>query len=195
MNYDIIKKLGGRLYFTIEDFAGVAGITSASARVMCSRYVKNGTFIRIRNDFYVLETSWNAYKSGEFMRLANYLQVPSYVSLGTALAFYGLTTQVQRNYYESVSLKRSMEYDVSGIFYKFYKLDRKYYFGFVKNENIFIATREKAFLDSVYLVSFGKYSMDFSAVDTGKLDKKTLRKMSAAYPVKVKEEAFKLCRI
>lgn len=97
----------------------------------------------------------------------------------TALFLYEITTQVQRNFFESASLKRSVRSDIKGIAFNFYKIKREYYFDFIKREDVFIATKEKAFIDIVYLYSFGKYKVDFSSLNFDRLDK---NKISEAKP-------------
>jgi hypothetical protein len=58
-----------------------------------------------------------------------------------------------------------------------------------------MATKEKAFVDSVYLYSFGKYKLDFSSIDFDKLDKNKIGEILAVFPRKTKVIAEKLCRI
>lgn len=127
------------------------------------------------------------------MKISNFLQVPSYISFGTALSFYEITTQVQRNYYESVSLKRSVEFSAGGADFIFHKLKREYYFDFVRREDIFIATKEKSFVDAVYLCSFGKYSLDFNALDVDKLDRERIAKISEAFPQRTGRMITEIC--
>lgn len=55
MNFPDLHELEKRLYFTAEDVASLLNIKSESAQVLCSRYVKRGIFVRLKNNFYVLE--------------------------------------------------------------------------------------------------------------------------------------------
>ncbi len=187
MVYSDLKKLTALTYFTTEDVAYLFKLKSASARVMCNRYVKKGVFLRLKKNFYVLDQKWTNPASEDLLKISNYLQVPSYVSFMTALSFYGVTTQVQRDFFESASLKRSVRFDAQGRTFNFYKLQKKYYFGFIKKNNIFIATKEKAFIDAVYLYSFGKYRLDFNALDMAKLDKKNMKTLLKSFPKKTKD--------
>lgn len=187
------KELAEKLYFTSNDVARVLDITPESSRVLCSRYVKRGSFLRLKRDFYVLEQNWQRLTRGEFMKIANILQVPSYVSFASALSFYEVTTQVQQNFFENACLKRSRKIDIGEVVFNFYKLDRRYYFNFVKCNDIFIATKEKAFVDSIYLCSFGKYRLDFTALDFGKLDKSEIKRIAKVFPERTAELAEKLC--
>jgi hypothetical protein len=57
-----------------------------------------------------------------------------------------------------------------------------FYRGFVKKEDFFIATPEKALLDALYLMSRRMYSIDLSAIDFRKLDLEKLRKEAVFFP-------------
>jgi len=131
----------------------------------------------------------------DYLKLSNILQVPSYVSFVSALSYYEITTQVQRDYFESASLKRSAEYSVGEIMFKYYKLKKEYYFDFVKENDLFIARKEKAFVDAVYLCSLGKYKLDLSSLDLTKLDRNKLKKVMRIYPVKTIRLIKKICKI
>jgi len=193
MKYLKLRKLKEKLYFTAEDVASVLNIKQSSARVMCSRYAKNGFFIRLKNNFYILSENWDNFSREDFLRISNYIQVPSYISYMTALMKYGVTTQVQRNYFESCSLKRTKVFSVKGIDFKYYKIRKDYYFGFERKNNIFLATKEKAFIDTLYLYSFGKYRIDFSSLDLDKLDKEKIIEIINIFPLKTKKMIRRLC--
>jgi hypothetical protein len=74
-------------------------------------------------------------------------------------------------------------------------VQKPYYGDFVKTDGLFIATKEKAFLDAAYLYSFGKYSFDMDSLDLGKLDLKKLKGLLGVYPQKTKETVKRLCGI
>ena len=116
--------------------------------------------------------------------LANLGQSPSYISLATALDYYEITTQVQRDFIESIAVKRTREIRLSSTLYRYTRISSSLYFGFEKQKDFFIATPEKAFLDAMYLASFGRYALDLAAVDTAKLDRNKLKQMSRKFPLK-----------
>ncbi|MBN1363205.1 MAG: hypothetical protein JW976_00220 [Syntrophaceae bacterium] len=194
-NTDRLRKLRKKLFFNTGDISRLLGITAPSARVMCSRYVTKGIFLRLKKDFYVSEEKWDTLSGQDFFKIANFLQVPSYISFMSALSFYGVTTQLQRDFYENASIKRSVRFTVKGAGFHFYKLKKEYYFGFVRREGLFIATKEKAFVDSVYLYSVGKYKPDFSSLDTDKLDRKKVREILKKFPAKTGGIVKRLCAI
>jgi len=195
MDYAKIQKLNERLFFTVEDVAKLFSLKPNSARVLCSRYQKRGIFIRVKNNFYVTESSWSIYEREEFYQISNFLQVPSYISFMTALFFYGVTTQVPKSYYESASIKRSKEFNIEGVSFYFRKIKPEYYFGFEKKNDLFIATPEKALIDSLYLHSFGRYSLDLAALDFGQIDRQKLKELIEIYPSKTKKTVKRICGI
>ncbi|NNF99546.1 MAG: hypothetical protein HKM93_09225 [Desulfobacteraceae bacterium] len=169
-------------YFGYEEIARIRGISLASAKVTASRYVKQGILLRLKKNVYVLRQAWQTTDQEEKFRIANIVQVPSYISLTTALSYYGITTQIQRKFYESVALKRTKEVRVEGEVFLYTKINESLYFGFKKENGIFIAIPEKALVDAFYLMSYGRYSIDLSAVDSDKLDWKTLFRLGSTYP-------------
>lgn len=190
-----LQELGRKPYFTLGDVAQVFDLQPASARVLCSRYVRQGLLVRFKNNIYTTVLKWENLTRQDYFKIANVLQVPSYLSLMTALAFYDVTTQVQNSYQESVCLKRSLSYNVREAVFSYVKLQSRYYGDFIKKDGIFIATKEKAFLDAAYLYSFGKYKFDLGALDMKKLELKRIRSLLKEYPDKTKETVKRLCGI
>ena len=176
-----------KLYFGYEDLAKALGISLASARVTASRYVGQGLVVRVKRNMYVLREKWNAAGREEKFMLANLGQVPSYISLMTALDYYELTTQVQRDFIESVAVRRTKEIRLNGAIFRYTRVSSDLYFSFNKQKGFFMATPEKAFLDSVYLMSFGRYAIDLSSIDAEKLDKSEVKRMSRKFPLKTRK--------
>ena len=185
MRYNDIKKIK-KLYFTYQDVAKILSISEDSARVLCSRYVKQKYLIRLKRNFYILKERWDNIAPNQRLELANILQVPSYISLMTALSFYEYTTQVQQKFIESISLYRTFTKDIEGVVFNYSRIKRDYYFGFSKKNNIFISSPEKAFIDSLYLNYLGKYNLDLSSLNLEKIDKKSCEKILERYPPKFK---------
>jgi len=187
MNRDAWRSLKKSLFFTAEDVAAQFGITRAAAHVFCSRQVKNGRFNRLRKDFYVLDDRWDYFDKQDFFVIANYLQVPSYVSCTTALVYHGVSTQTPRGWYESVALKRSIQYSGRDATFSYFKMKKDCYFGFTKIGHFFMAGKEKAFLDACHLSVYGSYSIDWSALDLDRLDKAELVTLMAPFPERTRK--------
>ena len=185
MKYNDIKKIN-KLYFAYQDIAKILSISEDSARVLCSRYVKQKYLIRLKRNFYILKEKWDNIIQSQKFELANILQVPSYISLMTALSFYEYTTQVQQKFVESISFYRTFTKDIEGVVFNYSRIKRDYYYGFSKKNNIFIASPEKAFIDSLYLNYLGKYNLDLSSLNLEKIDRKSCENILKRYPSKFK---------
>lgn len=173
-------------FFPLDDVAYTLGIQPGSAAVLCSRYVKKGLLVRLKRGLYARTEQLRNYGQQDLFRLANFLQVPSYISLTTALSYHGLTTQVQRGFFESISLKRTRKFEVGQFTFLYSKISLDLYKGFERVEDVFIALPEKALLDSLYLASLGRYSLDTSALDLTKVNGEVLQNLSSLFPSRVR---------
>jgi predicted transcriptional regulator of viral defense system len=185
MNFLELRKIP-KLYFSYEDIARVLGISEASARVTASRYVRQGLLLRLKRNMYVLPEVWHATDREEKFGVANLGQSPSYISLTTALDYYEITTQIQRDFFESMAVKRTKEIAINDSVFRYTKIAPNLYFGFKKEKGVFIATPEKALLDAFYLMSFGRYRLDLSALDAEKFDKAEVKSLSDKFPVRTR---------
>jgi predicted transcriptional regulator of viral defense system len=181
MNFIELQKIK-KFYFGYEELARTLDISTASARVTASRYTKMGLLVRFKRNLYMLREAWNAASLEDKFILANLGQTPSYISLLTALDYHNITTQMQRNFIESIAVQRTKTISVEGTLFRYSKIASIFYFGFFRKDEFFIASPEKALLDAVYLVSFGRYALDFSSIDHEKIDKSEIEKISPLYP-------------
>lgn len=182
------------LSFSSGEAAQALGLTHASARLACHRYARKGGLIRLKRDVYVLRERWNHLTDTDRYELANRLQVPSYVSLTSALSFHGVTTQVQRDFVESAAVTRTLDLEVRGLHFRYVKIQDKLYWGFVKEGGLFMATPEKAFLDALYLMSLGRYRLDVSALDPSKMNRKLVKKYLTRFPRATRDLFEKTCK-
>lgn len=176
-----------KLYFGYEELARVLRVNPASARVAASRFVRAGLLVRIKRNMYMLRETWQASGRNEKFMIANLGQVPSYISLTTALDYYEVTTQMQRDYYESVAVMRTKEMRINNTIFRYSRISERLYSGFSKENGLFIATPEKALLDAFYLMSFGRYNLDISALDASRLDKGKIEALSREFPAKTRK--------
>lgn len=174
--------------FSVGQVAVARSITPESARVLCSRYTSSGLFIRLKRDTYLLRERWDYLGEEELFAMANRIQVPSYISLSTALSYYGLTTQLQQGVYESIAVQRSYSTTVLELEFNFSKLPQAYYSSFQKVGSFFIATPEKALADALYLCSLGRYSLDMSALEYDRIDEASLRRALDIFPERTTEQ-------
>jgi predicted transcriptional regulator of viral defense system len=169
MKQNLLNK-SKKLFLTVNDIANELSLNKESAKVTANRYTKSGSLIRIKRNFYITESRFKELKESEIFQIANFIEVPSYISFLTALSYYGITTQQSQSVIESVSLKRTKTLTIKNIEFRFFKVKKSFYSGFIRTENFFIAGPEKAFADALYLTSIGKYSLDFEAINFKKLN-------------------------
>ena len=186
MSYERLLRLN-KTYFTHHDVAQALGIKSSSAEVWCSRYVQKGLLTRLKRDLYVKTESLEHMSQRDLFGIANILQVPSYISLMTALSYYGITTQLQRDFFECISVKRTRSFQFASLSFKYMRIKPELYGGFVKKEGFFVALPEKAILDCFYFASMGRYPLDIHSLNLTKADDKSLAKLTKMYPQKTIE--------
>ena len=165
-----------KLYLTVDDIARTLSITRESAKVTATRYFNKGYLIRLKKDFYTTPDKFNNLKEPGLFKLANIIQTPSYISLLTALGYYNISTQQQRNLIESIALKKSKSISIQNLHFTYSLIKKEMYEGFELRDDFFIAFPEKALADVIYLFSLGRYSCDLDAIDFKKLNKKRIQK-------------------
>jgi predicted transcriptional regulator of viral defense system len=183
-----------KLFWTIEDIANELSINIESARVTANRYVKQGFLIRVKRNFYLTAEKLNNPAERKLFQLANLIQIPSYISLTSAMSFYNISTQQLQGTVESIAQKRTKLVKVKEIEFRYFLVKKNYYSGFSLEKNIFIAKPEKAIADIVYLSSLGKYNCDFAAIDFSKIDKTQVNRFLNSTNKRTKKYWEKLCR-
>lgn len=174
-------------WLSLDEISGLLGLSTESSRVFCSRAVKRGELVRVKRGIYTVKNASKKSVAEERFKLANILQSPSYVSLLTALSFHNATTQVVVSTCESISLERTASFEDDGFVYRFVRFPKKYMKGFKRTGGFFMATKEKALADAVYLCSLGRYSLDFTAIDFNSIDKKKFKEMLRLFPARTRE--------
>jgi hypothetical protein len=91
---------------------------------------------------------------------------------------------MQQDFFESVAVRRTKEIQVDNSVFRYSKIDEKLFFEFKKENGFFIASPEKALLDAFYLMSYGRYSLDISAMDADKLDRQMIKQLSSEFPLR-----------
>jgi len=112
--------------------------------------------------------------------LANFLVYPSYVSLESALCFYGILPQFTYTI-TSVSTLKSRKIIYQDKEYEFAHLAKKYFFGFEKEKDFLLATPEKALLDEAYFVAKKLRQIHFADVDLKRINKKKLKELAEGF--------------
>jgi len=107
--------------------------------------VKTGKLVKLRKGIYA-KTKYN------FLEVVSKIYAPSYISLETVLATKGIIFQKYENLFAISYLTRSIKVANREIFYR--KIKDKILLnkiGIIEKDNYFIASKERAFLDAVFL--------------------------------------------
>jgi predicted transcriptional regulator of viral defense system len=110
-------------------------------------------------------------KNVSSFQIANFLYEPSYISLETALSYWGILPQFPFEI-TSVTLKKTVTKSVDDIVYSYSHLSNTMYGLYVKEEEFLIATPEKSLFDQLYLVARGWRSLNLDECDLSNVNKK-----------------------
>lgn len=124
-----------------------------AARVRLRYYAKTGKLIRLRKGLYVKDKGYDRFE------LATRVYTPSYISFETVLARSGITFQ----YYETIFVASyvTREININGQTIAYVRINNDVLSntaGVEHKDNYDIATKERAFLDRVYVS--GDYHFD-----------------------------------
>jgi len=117
-----------------------------AVRVRLSNYAKNGKLIRVRQGIYAKDKNYDRFE------LATRIYTPSYISFETILTRSGINFQYYGNIFVASYVTRTIEVGeqkISFIRMKDYVLSNT--IGIEQQNNIAAATKERAFLDRIYI--------------------------------------------
>lgn len=118
--------------------------------------------------------------------MANVLYGPSYVSLDSALNFYGILAQSPQEVI-SATTGLARKFDFGGKTFSYVHLDRKYYSDYKKSGDFLIASPEKALIDAMFFVVLGRGSLSIEELNLQSIDKDKVKQMAS----KITNKAFK----
>jgi predicted transcriptional regulator of viral defense system len=133
-------------------------VDPADVRRQLSRWVQTGRVIQLRRGLYTLAPPYQQTQPHPFL-IANAMQSGSYVSLQSALAYYGLIPEYVAQIL-SVTTQRPTRWSNPLGDFRFQHLASHLFFGyqhvsFTPSQDVFIALPEKALLDLVHLTPNG----------------------------------------
>lgn len=129
-----------------RDVCAYLNIPHAHASKILAQLTLAGRFV------HLIRGKWATTTNLDPLILPEYLTAPfpSYISLQTALFYYGIISQIPETIY-AVSLARTREYITYFGNISIHHLQPDFFFGFEKIGNVKIATIEKALIDILYL--------------------------------------------
>ena len=160
--YDLQKKTVKSPVFSFNDiFKLFPNESEGKLKVQLSNWTSQGKLYRLRRGLYCL----NETEIKEPFILSQLLYAPSYISLESALNYYGLIPDVPHSV-TAVSTGNPRTFSTRYGTFTYRKLKGEYFFGFKKipSEPYFflIAEPEKSLLDFIYYKSKGIYTRDIS---------------------------------
>lgn len=152
----LLEKVSDLPVFTVRFLA--AGENLAQVRLQINRWVKDGKIIKIHKGLYTLAEPYRKVKPEPFC-IANTLKQASYVSLHSALSWYGVIPEFVPSV-TSITTGRPQSIETPLGRYEFRHVSKKYFWGYhqaeLKNSlQAFVAYPEKALLDLIYLTPGG----------------------------------------
>lgn len=138
------------------------------------RWTKAGKIYQLRRGLYALAPPYQQVKPHPFV-VANKLMRPSYVSMQSALAYYGLIPEYV-SVTTSLTTFRPQEFDTPLGKYRFQRIKKERFFSFNlellgDGQEAFLASPEKALLDQVYLHPGGDSTSYLSSLRLQNLDR------------------------
>ncbi len=129
-------------------------VDAHSLQVQLARWTQAGKLQRLRRGLYLLAEPYRSYTPHPFV-IANRLHPPAYVSLQSALAYYGLIPE-EAFTVTSVTTRRPTVYTTPLGAFSFRHLQPGRFFGYhlvevVPGQSAWLAWPEKALLDLIYL--------------------------------------------
>ncbi len=176
-------------WWSIEEVASLLSLSKKAAAVFISRSVTRGDLKYLKRGLYVLPDWISKASEEDIFKISNLVQTPSYISLLTALSFYGISTQFPQSICEAIGKARSVKYEVEGFIFSYRFLPKNLFAEFKMQKGFFIATPEKSLADALYLTSLGRYAIDKAALDLSKVNFSKLEKILKMYPIRSRKYA------
>lgn len=142
---------------------------------LLQRLEKSKVIIRLNSGKYQF-----ALQNINDFELANFLINPSYISLETALSFYGILPQLTYSI-TSITPLKTQRIICQNKEYEYCRLESKYFFGFEKKDKFLIASPEKALLDQLYFASKKLRNTHWEDLNLQQINKNLFKQWSRQY--------------
>lgn len=165
----IIKKLNSEelSLLTVADFKRLFAIEKDNtAYKIIERLVKKGLLKQLTKGRY----AFTLLAIDDF-QMANFLYPPSYISLESALSFYGLMTQFPYQV-TSITTKKTKTLVVDKKEFAYFHLQEELFLGYEKKDRFLMALPEKALFDYLYFCAKGLRKWEKDEFDLKRFDKK-----------------------
>lgn len=148
--------------FVINDIAKITNKDKAYLKIYLFRLKKRGLIQTAERGKYFLAQNYLLAASG--------LVYPAYISFLSAYSYYQITQQMPRKI-QIVSRRQKKELKLGEYVVEFIKFPQKRFFGYTKEMysggTFFVAEKEKAIVDSLYLPEYCPLTETWYALDSG----------------------------
>jgi predicted transcriptional regulator of viral defense system len=170
----------------VERLAKVCGLTPQAVADALRRYERKGFVQRVSKRIYL-----NGFAASATARdFVNLLRPQSYISLGSALREWGISTQSPRNV-TCVTTSRPGIFRIGPEEIVFKKISDKLFWGFLERRTRYrtyrLAEPEKAVLDYIYFAKYEGLLAGADEFDLSKIDREKLLSYAIRFPKPVRE--------
>lgn len=176
-------------YWSVADLRKVLGYKDRrTLLVALHRLVRQGVLTRMRRGIYRVSI-----RSADTAVLANLLYRPSYLSFESALARFGILSQIPYTV-TLATTRRSKKTTLEGTAVEYRQLRPDLFFGYRIEKGLEIAEPEKALLDALYLVKRGRLSLPLEELNLSGLSAGKLKSYGPRFPGYVQDALAALHR-
>lgn len=163
-------------YFTVSDLQKILGLKRESLLVTLTRLTKEGVLVRMKRGVYGVFTD-----TLDLKKIGSEIYFPSYISFETALSYFGILSQIPYTV-TFATLRGSKKITVGGSEIEYSHLKKDLFFGYNLSNGIYIAEKEKALLDELYMIARGKRSINIEELDLREINKDKLYDYASKFP-------------
>lgn len=198
---ELLKLIGEEPIFT-SSLLMAGNISAPSVQLQLSRWESEGKILQIKRGLYTIARPYRNKEPHPFL-IANMIKKASYISLQSALEYYGIIPEYVPKI-TSVTTGRPEEVNTKLGSFIFKHLKKELFWGYkekeiVKGTSIFIATPEKALLDLIYFTPDSDnvaYIEELRLQSTEKIDTDLLMNYSKRFEKpKIERAAYLLKKI
>ncbi|HPC36872.1 MAG TPA: hypothetical protein P5268_09580 [Candidatus Marinimicrobia bacterium] len=165
MKFETLRqKLQKRPFFESLEIETLLGQSEQAALPRISRWVNQGKLIQLRRGKYLLPPQYQVLSANPFY-ISNYLYCPSYVSLYTALQYYGCIPEAVK-VIQAVTTRQTASWETAIGRFQYFSIKPERFFGYTEikfgngeQQRALIADLEKALIDVCYF-SPGEWNLN-----------------------------------
>jgi predicted transcriptional regulator of viral defense system len=185
---NLLKELRSisKSFFTVSDLEKITGIDRKSLYVALNRWVSKGVLERAGRNIYVV-----ADEPVRPEEIAAQVYFPCYLSFESVLSRTGVLNLVPYSL-TFATTRKTKSIDLFDRRVDYRHLKQELFFGFAKENGLYIAEPEKALLDLIYLAAFGKATVQPAELDLKSLSAGILQEYARRFPQRVPEALDRL---